>query len=114
MTSALPAVCAAAVTDLDELLAAHGSSSYREFLRVPALSLGLFAVGPGHTDSQEPHKQDEVYVVAAGQATLVIDGAGTAVSAGSIAYVPAGLPHRFTDVSGDFSVYVMFAPPEPT
>jgi mannose-6-phosphate isomerase-like protein (cupin superfamily) len=114
MTSALPSVTASVVSGLDELVAAHDSSSYREFLRVPALSLGLFAVGPGHTDSQEPHEQDEVYVVAAGQATLVIDGAGTTVSAGSIAYVPAGTPHRFVDVSGDLRVYVMFAPPEPT
>jgi mannose-6-phosphate isomerase-like protein (cupin superfamily) len=114
MTSALPDVGAPVVTDLDELVAAHGSSSYREFLRVPALSLGLFAVGPVHTDSQEPHEQDEVNVVVGGQATLVIEGVGTAVSAGSVAYVPAGVPHRFVDVSGDLRVYVMFAPPEPT
>ncbi len=102
------------VTGLEELLAKQGSSSYREFLRVPALSLGLFAVGPGHSDSQQPHQQDEVYVVAAGHATLIIDGTGTAMSAGSIAYVPAGVPHRFVDVSGDLRVYVVFAPPEPT
>lgn len=114
MTFSLPAVSAPVVTDLDELLAAHGSSGYREFLRVPALSLGLFAVGPGHTDSQEPHEQDEVYVVAAGKATLAIDGARTAVSAGSIVYVPARVPHRFVDVSGDLRVFVMFAPPGPT
>lgn len=113
MTSAFPAVGAPVVTDLDELLAAHGGSSYREFLRVPALSLGLFAVGSGHSDSQAPHAQDEVYVVAAGRATLIIDGVETVVSAGSIAYVPAGVPHRFVEVSGDLRVYVMFAPPEP-
>lgn len=68
---------------------------------MPALSLGVFAVGPGHSDSQEPHEQDEVYVVAAGQATLVLDDARTTVSAGSIAYVPAGVPHRFVDVTDD-------------
>lgn len=114
MTSTLPAVGAPVVTGLDELLALHGNSSFREFLRAPALSLGLFAVGPGHADSQEPHKHDEVYVVAAGRATLIIDGVGTAVSAGSIAYVPAGVPHRFVDVIGNLRAFVMFAPPEPT
>ena len=36
-------------TDLDAPLAAHGDHTYREFLRVPALSLGLFAAPPGQT-----------------------------------------------------------------
>ncbi len=93
-------------------MAEHGSSRYREFLQVPALSLGLFAVGPEHSDSQEPHQQDEVYVVAAGRATLVVAGAEKAVGPGSIAYVPAGVPHRFVNVSENLRVYVMFAPPE--
>jgi mannose-6-phosphate isomerase-like protein (cupin superfamily) len=56
------------ITDLTQLLSAHGSATYREFLRVPALSLGLFAVGPGHADTQDPHQRDEVYVVVEGRA----------------------------------------------
>lgn len=101
------------VTGLAELLAEHGDRTYREFLRVPTLSLGLFAVGPGHDDGQEPHATDEVYVVAAGRATLVVDGARTSVSPGTIAHVPAGVAHRFVDVTEDLRVYVVFAPPEP-
>lgn len=69
-------------------MAQQGSCTCREFLRVPALSPGLFAVGSGHSDSPEPHQQDEVYVVAAGHATLIVAGARTAVAAGSIAYCP--------------------------
>ncbi|MGI8535350.1 MAG: hypothetical protein ACR2K2_02430 [Mycobacteriales bacterium] len=57
----------ARVAGLDELLAEHGPASYREVLRVPALSLGLFAAAPGHDDVQSPHKVDEVYVVVAGR-----------------------------------------------
>lgn len=101
------------VTGLDELLAEHGARTYRELLRVPALSLGLFAVGPGHDDGQDPHASDEVYVVTAGRATLVVDGVPTPVGPGSLAYVPAGVPHRFADVTEDLRVYVVFAPPEP-
>ena len=100
------------VTSVDALVAEHGSSRYTEFLRSPALSLGLFAVGAGHQDTQSPHGQDEVYVVVAGRATLVVDGDRTDVSAGSVAYVPAGVPHRFEDVTADLRVYVVFAPPE--
>lgn len=101
------------VTDLDALLLSHGGSTYREVLRVPALSLGLFAVGPGRDDSQDPHRSDEVYVVVAGRATLVVDGVETEVAAGSLAYLPAGVAHRFVDVSEDLRVYVVFAPAEP-
>ena len=100
------------VTDVDALVVEHGSTRYTEFVRVPALSLGLFAVGAGHEDTQSPHAEDEVYVVVAGRATLVVDGERTAVSAGSVAYVPARVPHRFVDVTEDLRVYVVFAPPE--
>lgn len=100
------------ISSVEALVAEHGSSRYAEFLRVPALSLGLFAVGAGHQDDQSPHAEDEVYVVVAGRATLVVDGSGTEVTAGSVAYVPAGVPHRFEDVTEDLRVYVVFAPPE--
>ena len=103
---------AARVVGLHELLAEHGDAAYREVLRVPALSLGLFAAPPGHLDTQEPHGQDEVYVVLAGSAVLDVDGECTPVGAGSVAYVPAGVPHRFRDVQGDLRVVVVFAPPE--
>jgi mannose-6-phosphate isomerase-like protein (cupin superfamily) len=100
------------VTDVEALVAQHGSTRYNEFVRVPALSLGLFAVGAGHEDTQSPHAEDEVYVVVAGRATLVVDGERNEVSSGSVAYVPARVPHRFEEVTEDLRVYVVFAPPE--
>ena len=36
-----------------------------------ALSLGTYSIPAGGTDDQEPHTEDEVYVVQAGRATLV-------------------------------------------
>lgn len=106
-------VSAPLVTDLAGLLADHGDATYREVLRVPALSLGLFAVGPGHVDTQSPHAVDEVYVVVAGRAVLEVDGDRTPVQAGSVAYVPPHVPHRFVDVTEDLRVVMVFAPPEP-
>ncbi len=76
------------------------------------MSLGLFAPPAGHLDEQDPHGQDEVYLVISGEAVLVIADARHPVSAGSVAYVPAGAPHRFVDVSADLRVIVVFAPPE--
>jgi mannose-6-phosphate isomerase-like protein (cupin superfamily) len=99
---------------LAELLAVpseHGRS-YAEFLRVEALSAGVYELGAGAEDRQEPHSEDEVYVVLRGQAQATIDGHTVAVSTGSFLYVPARVPHRFHDVEEDFAVLVLFAPPE--
>ena len=101
------------VRDLDALLHLQGGRTYRQLLTVPALSVGLFAAPPGHSDTQQPHEQDEVYVVVAGAAVLDVDGARAAVGPGSVAYVPAGVPHRFRDVTEDLHVVVVFSPPYP-
>lgn len=101
------------VAGLTELLAEHGDVTYREMLRVPALSLGLFAAVPGHDDGQAPHEVDEVYVVVAGRAVLELGGVRTPVEAGSVAYVPPHVPHRFVDVTEDLRVIVVFAPTGP-
>jgi len=101
------------VAGLTALLAEHGDATYREVLRVPALSLGLFAAAPGHDDTQAPHGVDEVYVVVAGRAVLEVDGVRTPVETGSVAHVPPGVPHRFVDVTEDLRVVVVFAPPGP-
>ena len=89
-----------------------GVGSYAELLRVPALSVGSFTASPGYNDVQDPHREDEVYFVSAGRAVIDLDGTRVPVSAGSIVYVPAGLPHRFTDIEQRLSVLVLFAPME--
>ena len=101
------------VTGLGELLAEHGDATYREVLRVPVLSLGVFTAAPGHDDVQSPHEVDEVYVVVAGRAVLEVDGVRTDVETGSVAYVPPHVPHRFVDVTEDLRVVVVFVPPGP-
>lgn len=99
------------MTDLTALLQAHGDESYREFLRGQAMTMGLFAPGPGPRGRQDPHDEDELYVVLAGWAVLDVDGARHALGTGAIVYVPRGVPHDFLDVSADLRVLVVFAPP---
>lgn len=83
-----------------------------EHLRVPALSVGTYSVPAGGEDTQQPHTEDEVYVVLAGRATVVAGGRRVPVAAGTTLYVPAGEEHRFVDVTDDLTVLVVFAPPE--
>jgi mannose-6-phosphate isomerase-like protein (cupin superfamily) len=85
---------------------------WAEQLRVPDLSVGTYSIPAGHPDLQSPHTEDEIYVVMSGRATLESGGDRTAVGPGSVAYVPAGEEHRFTGITEDLAVLVLFAPAE--
>ena len=80
-------------------------------LRTSDLSLGTYSIPAGGVDDQEPHTEDEIYVVKAGRATMVSQSGTAAVGPGSVIYVPAGEEHRFTDVTEDLALIVVFAPP---
>jgi mannose-6-phosphate isomerase-like protein (cupin superfamily) len=85
---------------------------WAEQLRVPDLSVGTYSIPAGGTDGQSPHTEDEVYVVTAGRATLESGGDSVAVGPGSVIYVPAGEEHRFTAITQDLALLVVFAPAE--
>jgi mannose-6-phosphate isomerase-like protein (cupin superfamily) len=87
-------------------------SSYYEFLRKPALSVGLYRLAAKATDSQSPHGEDELYHVLRGHGTLQVDGEDTPVGPGSIVYVPAFARHRFHTITEELEVIVLFAPAE--
>jgi mannose-6-phosphate isomerase-like protein (cupin superfamily) len=75
-----------------------------------ALSLGTYSIPAGGTDDQEPHTEDEVYVVQAGRATLVTASGTVPVEPGSVVFVPADETHKFTDITEDLALVVIFAP----
>jgi quercetin dioxygenase-like cupin family protein len=85
---------------------------YLEFLRVPAMSAGLYVLAAGAEDRQQPHAEDELYVVTAGVARFELNGQAQDVSAGAVLYVPAGMQHRFFDIRAELRTLVIFAPPE--
>ena len=86
-------------------------NDYIEHLISDDLSLGTYSIPAGGTDDQTPHTEDEIYVVKTGRATLVTDSGTAPVAPGSVIYVPAGETHRFTDVTEDLALIVVFAPP---
>lgn len=81
---------------------AHGTMRVELF--VPAAS------GQGK-DVQQPHAQDELYLVQHGRASLRIAGEEHALRAGDVRFVPAGVDHRFEDFSQDFATWVIFYGP---
>ena len=85
---------------------------YLEFLRVPAMSAGVYILPNGATDLQKPHRQDEMYYVVEGRARMQIGSDHMEIRPGSIVFVEADLEHRFYDIEEDLKVLVFFAPAE--
>lgn len=83
-----------------------------EQFRVPDLSVGTYSIQAGGTDDQEPHTEDEIYVVTGGRAVFESGGKRVEVAAGSVIFVAAGEVHRFADVTEDLATLVLFAPAE--
>jgi mannose-6-phosphate isomerase-like protein (cupin superfamily) len=84
---------------------------WTEHLISDDLSVGTYSIPAGGLDDQEPHSEDEIYVVRTGAATLVTGSGAAEVRPGSVIYVPARENHRFTDIRGDLALIVIFAPP---
>ena len=85
---------------------------YQEFLRVPDLSAGLYVLDAGATDPQQPHREDELYYVVSGAATITVGDEQRPVSAGSLVFVAAGVAHRFHDITERLELLVLFGPAE--
>jgi mannose-6-phosphate isomerase-like protein (cupin superfamily) len=100
--------------ELGELLAAREASGelYHEFVRVEALSCGLYVLPAGGEDPQSPHAQDEVYLVMAGAGQIRVGEEDRPVQAGSVVYVPAHVRHRFHSIEDELRILVLFAPAE--
>jgi hypothetical protein len=68
------------------------STHWVEQLRVPDLSVGTYSIPAGGVDDQQPHAEDEIYVVTTGRAMFEV--------------------HRFTDITQDLAAIVIFGPAE--
>jgi quercetin dioxygenase-like cupin family protein len=91
---------------------AESGKPYREFLRAPAMSAGLYVLPAGGTDHQKPHREDEMYYVVRGRARFQAGPEDRDVSAGSVIFVAAEVGHRFYDITEELEVLVFFAPAE--
>ena len=100
--------------EVSELLKQRSESLklYLEFLRVPAMSAGVYVLPGGAVDPQHPHSEDELYYVVKGHARMTVGNEEHAVTAGSVIFVEANQEHHFYDIMEDLVVLVFFAPAE--
>lgn len=100
------------LTSIPEINGARGGKLYREFLRIPAMSAGLYVLPKDGVDPQRPHHEDEMYYVLRGRARFRAGNEDAEISAGSVLYVAAEVEHRFYEISEELAVLVFFAPAE--
>jgi mannose-6-phosphate isomerase-like protein (cupin superfamily) len=74
-----------------------------------SLSVELYA--PQGRDYQQPHAQDELYIVMSGSGVFVNDGERSPFGPGDVLFVPAGVEHRFENFTREFQTWVIFYGP---
>lgn len=89
---------------------ADGEGGYEVVHSSPGLELGVYVLVAPEPDRQQPHEDDEVYVVLEGSGVLEIEGEAVQLKEGQAAFVPAGAEHRFVGYE-QLSVLVIFAQP---
>ena len=87
----------------------HLSASTKPFVELLKINNALIEYyAPVVKDNQQPHEQDEVYVIASGSGIFDLDGKKSQFQAGDLIYVPAHTPHHFENFSADFATWVIF------
>src|SRR5216117_2665606 len=82
----------------------------RSFTNPPASSLGVYVLVAPEPDRQQPHEDDEIYLVLEGTGVLEVEGESVPVEEGTTVFVEAGADHRFTAYE-HLAVFVVFARP---
>ena len=81
---------------------------YEVVHRSPGLEIGVYVLVAPEPDHQQPHEDDEVYVVLEGSGALEVEGEQSLLREGQAMFVPAGADHRFVGYE-DLSLLVIFA-----
>jgi mannose-6-phosphate isomerase-like protein (cupin superfamily) len=94
------------VNDALDALQAHSDKPFLELFRKGQFSAEIYV--PVGKDLQQPHAQDEVYVVISGTGIFQNGPERHPFGPGDFLFVPAGVEHRFLDFTEDFKTWVIF------
>ena len=75
---------------------AEAGGGYEIVHESAGLELGVYVLVAPEPDRQQPHEDDEIYVVLEGSGVLQVEGKEVPVHEGSAVFVEAGADHRFT------------------
>jgi mannose-6-phosphate isomerase-like protein (cupin superfamily) len=83
------------VTAIKDKLRA-GNGGYEIVHESPGLEVGVYVLVAPEPDRQQPHEDDELYIVLEGTGVLEVEGEPVDVREGTAVFVPAGAEHRFS------------------
>jgi mannose-6-phosphate isomerase-like protein (cupin superfamily) len=86
---------------------AESGGGYEIVHESAGLEIGVYVLVAPEPDRQQPHEDDEVYVVLEGSGTLDVSGRPVELREGHAVFVPAGAEHRFSGYE-QLSVLVIF------
>ncbi len=86
------------------------NKKFINLFRHGSMSIEYFA--PKVTDIQQPHLQDELYVITSGTSQFYRNGEVINCNKGDVIFVPANMEHRFLNFTDDFATWVIFYGPE--
>ncbi|MDH4073147.1 MAG: cupin domain-containing protein [Gammaproteobacteria bacterium] len=93
-----------------ELADASDDGAYGVLFTHGTMELGYYR--PDRIDPQQPHAQDEIYVVQSGSGFFVCGDQRKPFEPGEALFVPAGVVHRFEEFTDDFAAWVVFYGPQ--
>ncbi len=82
---------------------------YAEVIRHGSMHAGIYA--PHESDDQEPHDQDELYVVVQGTGFFVVGEERHPFGPGDLLFAEAGAHHRFESFTPNLAVWAVFYGP---
>jgi mannose-6-phosphate isomerase-like protein (cupin superfamily) len=62
----------------------------------PGTEIGVYVLVAPEPDRQQPHEDDEIYIVLEGTGVLDVEGTKTQLREGQAMFVAAGAEHRFS------------------
>ncbi|MFN0175910.1 MAG: cupin domain-containing protein [Saprospiraceae bacterium] len=87
-------------------LQAHEGKTFLQLIRHGTMSVEIYQ--PRGRDLQQPHLQDEIYVVMSGSGIFQKGSEKYPFGPGDLLFVPAGVEHRFLEFTEDFKTWVIF------
>jgi mannose-6-phosphate isomerase-like protein (cupin superfamily) len=85
----------------------EAGGGYEAVHESPGLEIGVYVLVAPEPDRQQPHADDEVYVILEGTGVLDVEGDEVPVGEGTAVFVEAGADHRFSAYE-HLSVLVIF------
>jgi mannose-6-phosphate isomerase-like protein (cupin superfamily) len=94
------------LAEAKEKLQMEAELPFTVLMKHGTMSVEYFA--PKITDTQQPHSQDEIYVIASGKSSFICGVEYFNCEKGDVLFVPAGMEHYFENFNDDFATWVIF------